>query len=79
MLLNVVKLQTKGFAFFIYLAICCTFNVVLERLLEVLVADSYLRFQNPSSTESYRSWLYRMVCAFDFSEPQGWLKSSRIL
>lgn len=69
MLLNLVKLQTKGFAFFIYLAICCIFNVVLEMLLEVLVADSYLRFQSLSSTESYRNWLCRLVCVFDFSEP----------
>lgn len=65
-----MKLQTKGFADFIYLAVGCIFNVVLERMLEVLVAaDSPLRFQRLSSTESYRNWLYRMVCAFDFSEP----------
>lgn len=46
MLLNLVKLQTKGFAFFIYLAICCIFNVVLEMVPEVLVVDSYPGFQS---------------------------------
>lgn len=62
-MLNVAKLQTKGFAVFTYLAVGCIFNVVLERVLEVLVAaDCPLRFQRLSSTESYRSWLYRMAC-----------------
>lgn len=76
MLLNVVKLQTKGLAVSIYLAVVCTLNVVLERMLEVLLAaDSPLRLPRLSSTECYRNWLYRMVCAFDFSESRGRLKS----
>lgn len=69
-LLNVVNFQTKGIAVFLYLAVVWMLNVVLERMLEVLfAADTPLRFQRLSSTESYRNWLDRVVCAFDFSEP----------
>lgn len=46
MLLNVVKLRTKGFVVFIYLRVGCTFDIVLEQMLKVLVAAaSPLRFR----------------------------------
>lgn len=71
-LLNVEKLHAKGFAVFIYLAAGCGFNVVLERMFEVLLAAaSPPRFQRLLSMEGYRNWLYRMVCAFDFLSPKG--------
>lgn len=60
MLRNVVKLQTKGV---IYLAVGCIFNVVLERMFEVLVAaDSPLRFQRLSSTELQKLAVQDGVC-----------------
>lgn len=55
-----MTLQTKGV---IYLAVGWIFNVVLERMLEVLVAaDSSLRFQRLSSTELQKLAVQDGVC-----------------
>ena len=69
-MLNDVKLQTKGFAVFVYLAVGWVFNVVLGRLLKVLLAAvSSLRFQRLAGMESYRNWLDSMLCALDCCGP----------